>query len=304
MLKQNASWGRRNQRNTPNGNSNPSPSNPRGSYAAQQQTQVQNNIPLDDGGGPGTPFVPQQQQQQGYGGSNGSNAPAEDSYNPVEQVPVNDNFPPSPPLRQFQRQSAVNLMAAGVGASEIISAVADSGLGSAGPSPPPSAHVSPMSRQAMEHNAPLSPYRHATSLQAGHSTSPFVGNNQQQANNSAAVGEEKDSGSVRSARRPMSTPSAQYANNATTTPNAPQQGASTANNRERPSPYSPVPARTSPYTSAASGLSPNMSALVKTGEKRNGVPVTTVNLGYSSGIKRGTSFRDSINNVNSPGKNK
>jgi hypothetical protein len=40
-------------------------------------------------------------------------------------------------------------------------------------------------------------------------------------------------------------------------------------------------------------VSPNLSSLVKTGEKRNGVPVTTVNLGYSSGIKRGMSFRDS-----------
>lgn len=299
---QNASWGRRNQRNAQNGNiSNiPVSVNARGGYAPQQQAQTPytgTSNTMDVTGGPGTPLVP---QGYGSGAQQGGalNAGAEESYNPADPVSASDAYPPSPPVRdtphQFQRQTAINLAAAGVGNA----AAMDAASTNTGPSPVPSAHVSPLNRQSSQAdvNAPLSPFRHATAAQAGSAngngnvTLPFGSTGVHSAQLNGAVAEEKDNGSVRSGRRPVTTPTAAPAAS-TNTPN--QQGGTT---RDRASPYSPLPARSSPYTASSGAYSPNLSALVKTGEKRNGVPVTTVNLGYSSGIKRGTSFRDSINN--------
>jgi hypothetical protein len=177
----------------------------------------------------------------------------------------------APPAYQFQRQRGLQ-------------GIPPEGTADAG-----SVNTSPLARQASvretvsapgggEHNAPPSPYR------ASNSNVGAV---------AAAVAEEKDSGSVRSASKRhavLTTPAQQAASPAVVSqPLGALSGLPSASaDKLKPTGVSPA-SRSSPY---AAPLSPNLSNLVKTGERRNGIPVTTVNLGYSSGIKRGPSFRD------------
>lgn len=247
------------------------------------------------------PATPQQQANANYGTATAesSSAPpvtsasqnglgvseSAESYGSVEVVNVDNLYGTSPPRdTPFLRQNGIGITTA--------------------PSMDPSQQaanasgLTPMPRQGSfayanpPQDTPLSPFRRQASALPG--------------SLSAAMQEEKDEGSVRSKRAHiLTTPTApattalnpsgynlnSVGNNNQHTPN----GQSRAQEKS-PYGHSPPP-RGSPYTGS---YSPNLSNLVRTGERRNGVPVTTVNLGYSSGIKRGTSFRDS---ANSPKKN-
>lgn len=152
----------------------------------------------------------------------------------------------------------------------------------------------------LEHSAPpLSPYRTGAT-----SAAPSSANMSPYANSGAlAVAEEKDSGaqaggsSVRSASKRNALPSTPTHSIQPGGTNSASfyTGSASGGKEKSPYPSTASPTRTSPYPPPAGsgGYSPNLSNIVKTGERRNGVPVTTVNLGYSSGIKRGMSFRDS-----------
>jgi hypothetical protein len=119
------------------------------------------------------------------------------------------------------------------------------------------------------------------------------------------VAEEKESGSVRSSSKRhavLTTPTQQAqaasAANAANTTTAGRSAASSSKDKPTASPSATSKGSPSPYASSYN-LSPNLSGLVKTGERRNGVPVTTVNLS-TTGLKRGPSFRDAMPAQRSP----
>ena len=275
---QNTSWGRRGQRGSISNGNSPLPG-PRGSNppTPQQASLTYGTSPGEASSAPPVTFTP----QSGVGVSESA-----ESYGPVEVVNVDNLYGTSPPRdTPFMRQNGIGLTA--------VPSI-DPAQQAANPS-----GVTPMTRTGSfaysnpPQDTPLSPFRRQTSALPGNLT--------------AAMQEEKDEGSVRSKRHHiLTTPTAP----ATTALNPSGYNLNTVSNnlhgtangqgraQEATSPYgrSPPP-RGSPYTGS---YSPNLSNLVRTGERRNGVPVTTVNLGYSSGIKRGASFRDT---ANSPKKN-
>jgi hypothetical protein len=230
--------------------------------------------------GPGTVLSP-----AGYT-ANGSAAAAGPSLAAFSQDGANNDglsISPAheaPPSHQFQRQNGLRPDSLTDGAPAAAAAV---------PAPLNRTNSTrDVGAGSTEANS-VSPYR-----QSPH-TAAFV----------TPVAEEKESGSVRSSSKRhavLTTPTQQAqaasAASAANTASAGRSAASSGKDKTTASPATTSKGSPSPYASSYN-LSPNLSGLVKTGERRNGVPVTTVNLS-TTGLKRGPSFRDAMPAQRSP----